>query len=214
MLFLFNHSKAFFSRWGKMLLLMVVTWMVSVPSMAQSIRFGTGRMTIRKAIETIESQTNYRISYNNSKLDVTQEVPTTIPTGTVEEVMPVILARTGYSYRIDGNYIVIVPQPGEEITAKNTVISGTVCDESGAPLPGVSVLIDGTTQGAITDINGSFSLAAPSGDVVLEISSLGFVTQKVKIPAGRQRIDIALREDITLLEETVIVGYGTRRRST
>ncbi|MBR6932295.1 MAG: carboxypeptidase-like regulatory domain-containing protein [Bacteroidales bacterium] len=180
--------------------------------MAQSIQFGSGRITIRKAIETIESQTRYRISYNNSKLDVNQEIQTTVPNGTIDEVMPVILARTGYSYRIDGNYIVIIQQSREEKTTKNTVISGSVRDESGAPIPGVGILIDGTTRGAMTDINGTFSLTIPSGDVVLEVSSMGYVTQKVPVPAGQKNINITLKEDITLLEETIVIGYGTQKK--
>ena len=156
-----------------MLFLMVVTWMISIPSMAQSIRFGTGRITIQKAIETIESQTRYRVSYNNSKLDVTKDVPTAIPSGTVDEVMPVILAQTGYSYRIDGNYIVIIPQTDAAKTVKNTVVSGVVTDESGVPVIGAGVVEAGTHNGTITNGAGRFSLPVKTSNATLEISCIG-----------------------------------------
>ena len=75
-----NYLKTLFSHRGKFLFLVMATWTISIASMAQSIQFGSGRITIRKAIETIESQTRYRISYNNSKLDVNQEIQTTVMT--------------------------------------------------------------------------------------------------------------------------------------
>lgn len=98
------------------------------------------------------------------------------------------------------------------LSAQNRTVSGTVRDESGAPLPGVGILLDGTSRGAMTDMNGTFSLAVPSGDVVLEISSMGYVTEKVPVPAGKNSINVILKEDITSLEETIVVGYGTQKK--
>ena len=194
-----------------MLFLMVVTWMISIPSMAQPIRFGTGRITIQKAIETIESQTRYRVSYNNSKLDVTKDVPTAIPSGTVDEVMPVILAQTGYSYRIDGNYIVIIPQTGQAKPAKNIVVSGVVTDEKGVPVIGAGVIESGTHNGTISDESGRFSLPVRSSNTSLEISCIGYKTTLYPVQGGKF-VSAVLPEDTEALDEVVVVGFGTQKK--
>lgn len=207
-----NYVKqAAFSCRGKMLFLMVALWMISIPSIAQSIRFGSGRMTIQKAIETIESQTRYRVSYNNSKLDVNKEVPTAIPTGAIEDVMPVILAQTGYSYRMDGNYIVIIPQTDAAKTVKNTVVSGVVTDESGVPVIGAGVVEAGTHNGTITNGAGRFSLPVKTSNATLEISCIGYKTILYPVQGGKS-VSVVLHEDTEALDEVVVVGFGTQKK--
>ena len=91
-------------------------------------------------------------------------------------------------------------------------ISGTVTSENdGIPLPGVNVLLLGTSQGVVTDFNGDYSINASSGDV-LEFSYLGYLTQDITVGSSTT-IDVALKEDLTSLDEVVVVGYGTQRKS-
>ena len=204
-------KRVFARQFGRTTLLMVVTLMISIPCMSQTIRFGSGRTTIQKAIETIESQTNYRVSYNNSKLDVTKVVPTSIPSGTVDEVMPVILAQTGYSYRIDGNYIVIIPQANQAKTVSNTVVNGTVTDEKGVPVIGAGVMEAGTNNGTVTDASGRFSLPVRSYSSSLEISCIGYKTLLLPVQ-GRSSLSVVLAEDTEALDEVVVVGFGTQKK--
>ena len=90
------------------------------------------------------------------------------------------------------------------------VIKGTVKDASGEPLPGAIVLVAGTSNGTSTDLDGNYSLSVPSGKA-LEFSSIGYVT-KTEIIGARSVIDVTLEEDTIMLEETVVVGYGTQRK--
>ena len=91
-------------------------------------------------------------------------------------------------------------------------ISGIVTSESeGVPLPGVNVLLLGTSQGVVTDFNGNYTINASAGDV-LEFSYLGYLTQDVTV-GNSKTIDVALKEDITSLDEVVVVGYGTQKKS-
>lgn len=92
--------------------------------------------------------------------------------------------------------------------AQNTV-SGKVTDSNGEPLPGATIVIEGTSNGAITDIEGNYTLAASSEDVLL-ISFIGFETQSFSV-GNRTTIDITLVEDADVLEEVVVIGYGTQR---
>lgn len=95
----------------------------------------------------------------------------------------------------------------QEVTISGTVTS--MIDES--PLPGVSVVVKGTTQGTITDIEGKYALSVPSSETVLVFSFVGFLTEEVEV-GNQNEINISLSEDITSLDEVVVTGYGTQRR--
>ncbi len=94
--------------------------------------------------------------------------------------------------------------------AQNVLINGTVNDNTGQPLPGVNIIVEGTTTGTITDVNGKFSIEAPS-DGNLVFNFIGFSAQTVAI-SGKQIIDVSLKPSDISLEEVVVVGYGTQKR--
>ena len=96
--------------------------------------------------------------------------------------------------------------------AQNRTVQGTVLDSSQLPLPGVGVVLDGTTKGTITGADGKYSLSIPSGDAVLVFSSLGYQTKSVAVPAGQNTVDVTLDEDSMTLEETIVVGYGVQKK--
>jgi TonB-linked SusC/RagA family outer membrane protein len=91
------------------------------------------------------------------------------------------------------------------------VISGVVSDESDSPLPGATVLLEGSSTGVVSDANGKYSITVPNSDAVLVFSSVGYATQEV-IVGDHAIIDIVLNEDARALEEVVVVGYGTVKR--
>ena len=95
--------------------------------------------------------------------------------------------------------------------AQERVVTGTVTDDQGASMPGVNVLVKGTPQGTVTDAQGSFTISA-AADATLVFTFVGFKT--AEMPVGdRTKIDIALASDLTALEEVVVIGYGTQKRS-
>ena len=96
--------------------------------------------------------------------------------------------------------------------AQNRAVSGTVLDTQQQPVIGASVVIAGTRQGTVTDPDGTFSLKIPAGDVTLEVSCLGYTTIQTTVPEGTSKIVVNLEEDNMLLEETVVVGYGTQKK--
>lgn len=97
------------------------------------------------------------------------------------------------------------------LVAQST-ISGKVLSEEGEALPGATVLVQGTTNGTITDVNGLYKLNAPS-DGTLVVSYIGFKTQNIPI-GGRSQIDVNLLYDVSKLSEVVVIGYGTQKKST
>jgi TonB-linked SusC/RagA family outer membrane protein len=98
------------------------------------------------------------------------------------------------------------------ITAQVTVVKGTVQDQSGEPLIGVTVMAKGTTNGTMTDIDGRFSLSVAKSNATLVFTYVGMETQEIAL-SGRTNIDVTMREDASTLDEVVVVGYGTQRRS-
>ncbi len=95
--------------------------------------------------------------------------------------------------------------------AQKQKVTGTVTDESGEPLIGVTVMENGASVGAITDLDGRFTLDAPS-NATLTFSYVGYLTQNVKLN-GNTKVDVVLKEDNALLDEVVVVGYGIQRKS-
>ena len=95
--------------------------------------------------------------------------------------------------------------------AQNIRVSGTVTDQSGDPVIGAGIMVQNTQNGAVSGADGTYSITVPSG-AILEISSIGYKTQLVPV-SGRTRIDIVLEEDAESLEATVVIGYGTARKS-
>jgi len=98
------------------------------------------------------------------------------------------------------------------VQAQEAVVKGKVTDDTGAPVPGANVIIKGTTTGTITDVNGEYTLTVPGSDAVLAISYIGFVSQEITV-GSQTDIRVSLVTDISTLQEVVVVGYGTQKRS-
>ena len=94
--------------------------------------------------------------------------------------------------------------------AGQKVVSGTVVDENGVPVPGASVLVKGTTNGVSTDLDGNFSFTVPD-NAVLEISSIGFEGQEISV-AGKSNVSVTIKTDSELLDDVVVIGYGTAKK--
>ncbi|MBB6461721.1 SusC/RagA family TonB-linked outer membrane protein [Flammeovirga kamogawensis] len=96
--------------------------------------------------------------------------------------------------------------------AQQRTITGTVTDETDSPLPGVNITIEGTSTGTITDFDGKFKLNVDADDTILQITSIGYVTQKLTV-GSQSTIDIKMDVDLEELEEVVVIGYGTAKKS-
>lgn len=96
--------------------------------------------------------------------------------------------------------------------AQQRTITGKVSDTSELPVLGAAVLVDGTSQGVTTDMDGLYSISVKTGDVVLVFQSLGYETKRVTVPMGTDVVNVVLKEDAMTLDETVVVGYGTQKK--
>lgn len=166
-------------------------------------------LTLKEALHEVEKQTKTSIAYNESQLGANKVISLNLTNASLETTMKSILAGTGFTYRVDGNYIILTPA---EKKGKNKKITGNIVDDQNMPMIGVNVMIKGKPGvGTITDFDGNFVLEAAEGDV-LEISYVGYASQDVKILASNE-YSVQLKPDTETLEEVVVTALGIKRKS-
>lgn len=174
---------------------------------AQKVTFHGEQVSLKQAFEKIEAVSKYKIAYNTSQLDVNRRVVLNQKDKDVLQVMRELLEGTECTYQVNDNYIVITSLQKGNVKK----VQGNVKDAAGEPVIGATVMVKGTSNGTITDFDGNFVLDAPEGSV-LEISYIGYKTQQLAAASGRS-LTVTMKEDTEVLDEVVVVGYGTMRKS-
>lgn len=165
---------------------------------------------MKDVINQIEQQTDYLFVYNNKLIDLNQTVTLDLSNKSIADILNNISRQTGLSYVIQGNNILLtIAEKKEESQQDKKSIKGVVSDATG-PIIGANVSIKGTTLGTITDTDGNFTLDAPVGSTLL-ISYIGYNNEEVKIDS-KNVYNILLKEDLEVLDEVVVIGYGTTKR--
>lgn len=174
---------------------------------------------IEKAFSTIEKMTGFSFVYTDQELKGTPRVTTDGETQTVYDLLSEIGRQTGlYFKQINRNihvrktlHQVQQDWDPEEPALLAIEVSGMVTDENGEPLPGATVTVENSTIGTVSDIDGNFSIEVDEG-VVLVVSFIGYQTKRITV-TNQSRIDIQMELDESALEEVVVVGYGTVKKS-
>ena len=190
----------------QLLLFTMLLFSVLTSAQNQKVRIeSNGPMTLSEVFRQIESQTNMTVAYNENSIDVTLAVPSVLSEGTLHEVMDNVLKGTGMTIKVQGNIVALVQRDKEH------VYTGVVKDAV-APIPGAVLMIVGEGNNAeITGLDGDFSIKAKEGSL-LRVSILGYNDAEVILGPKINGIEIVLTEDSQLLEEVVVVGYGTTKK--
>ncbi len=204
-------SKTFLIMKLTTLLLTVNLIQVAALSYSQTSHFSItfDRVPLKEALSTIENQSSYKFVYRES--DIENEIVTlTVRDLAIDAVLDGLLANTDNHYRILDNNLVII---ASNAVLQETRISGTVTDgATGEPLVGVNVSVEGTLGGTVTDMQGKYSLDNVKPENVLVFSYIGYLTERIEV-GSQSVIDVMLALDVQELEEVVVVGYGTQRKS-
>ncbi|MGQ8336138.1 TonB-dependent receptor [Sunxiuqinia sp. A32] len=168
--------------------------------------------TIEDVLKTIEDQSNYYFLYNGKLIDVTQKVNIKVENQDLENTLKELFKETDVAYKIYNRQIVLSSSVSNNQNQQEKEVSGKVTDSEGQSLPGVTVLIKGTTKGTITDFEGNYKLQNVPADATIVFSFVGMKTQETLID-GRSSINIVMDEDAIGLEEVVAIGYGTIKKS-
>lgn len=163
--------------------------------------------SIESILQDIEKQSDFRFIYNKEKVDLDSRVNIRLQDKSVKEVLDILFQGKNVNYTFFGNNIVL-SNARTATVQQYTSISGRVTDSSHTPLPGVTIVIKGTTQGTITDVNGNYSFASVSPDATLVFSFIGMKAQEIPV-SGRKTIDVVMTEETVGLDEVVAIGYGT-----
>ena len=163
--------------------------------------------TLKELFSAIEKQSDYTFVYDSSDIDASQKVSAVCNEEDINQVLTETLE--GLSFEIRGNQIIIHKTPARpKQPVRRMKVSGQVKDAAGEPIIGANVIEDGARTGTITDADGRFSLTVAS-DATVKVSFIGYATREIKVK-GQTTLDITLDEDSKLLDEVVIVSYGSQ----
>lgn len=187
-------------------------------SQSARLTFESKNATIESVFKQIEALSEFKFAYNSTKLDVDKKISLKVENQTIDAILNKILGSANFQYQIVDRYIIITDENLENSnsmgnsTQQQKSISGKVTDSSGASLPGVSVVVKGSTTGTITDANGRYSLVNVPANSTLQFSFVGMKGQEIAI-GEKTNINVTLAEEAIGIDEVVAVGYGTVKKS-
>ena len=184
-------------------------------SQTATISLSMNNVKIEKVLDKIEEQSEFVFLYNQELVDLTKNISIDVSDKNISEVLNILFGAENIDFTVQDRQIILSPtgmtgasklSPLQQIT-----ITGTVIDSEGLPLPGVGVLIKGTSQGTATNANGTYSLSVQNENAILVFSYIGFISQETTV-GSRRTVNITLIEDVQQMEEVVVIGYGTVAR--
>ncbi len=210
----FGHLKKILLKM-KLTLLLILIGFVHVfaeKTYAQSTKLSMQLrdVSIVEVLKAIENQSEFYFVYNNESVNLSRKVSINAKGSSINDILDYLFKDTDISYKvIDRNIILSALQ--SELSQPTGSVRGVVKGPDGVPIPGVTVLLKGTTTGTITDSEGSYTLSNISANSVLIFSFVGMKPTEVKV-GNQTKIDIKLQEETVSIDEVVAVGYTTQKR--
>lgn len=197
----------------KAILMVTASLCLNTAIQAQSVSLQIKNVPVKEAIEQLKSKSGYSFVYKVGELDTKRIV--SVEATQLRDAVEQILQGQHFTYEIKGKNIIVQKSPqqkeGNPSASKKQRVTGQVKDTNGDPVIGASIKEKGTTNGVISDLDGNFSLEIPEGSE-LEVSYIGFATQLLR-PEDGKALSVTLKEDSEQLDEVVVVGYGTMKKS-
>lgn len=206
---LFDKDKAFIRKRIAVIFLFFI-FPIGVFAQGHHVTLNVKDVSIKEFLLEIEKSTDIRFSYKDADIDSRKDITLSVTDQPIENVLKQVLLARHLEYTRTGNTIAIKKAARKGNSDKKRKITGTVVDASNTPIIGANVSEKGTSNGAITDLDGHFSLEVEENSN-LSISYIGYITQSVSV-AGKQTIQISLTEDAQTLNEVVVVGYGVQKK--
>ena len=195
-----------------LLIMLAVPMSVLASVQEQRVNLEFSNAPLAKVLDEVGRQTSLSVVYNVSDIADYKQVSVQAKNEDVGKVLSRVLKGTTLSYSLSNGHIVLSKKNGKVDVLKQSgatvSVKGNVKDATGEPLIGVSILVKGTTNGTVTDIDGNFTLQAEKG-AVLEISYIGYTTQTVTVTGAP--VNIVMKEDSEQLEEVVVTALGIKR---
>lgn len=176
------------------------------------VNINRNNLTISEFIDQVEKQTDYLFVYSKSELNVNENISVHAGKKTVAQCLNEAFNDSDVRYAFENDYIVLTKKTSPVIVQQGRSVSGVVYDSSGETIIGANIVVKGTTNGIITDIDGKFSLMNVPEGATLVVSYIGFESIEVNL-GNKTSVTITLKDDTQALDEVVVVGYGVQRKS-
>ncbi|MBO9571029.1 MAG: SusC/RagA family TonB-linked outer membrane protein, partial [Chitinophagaceae bacterium] len=180
---------------------------VSAKGFSQNrITLNLNSVEVKKALSVIEKKTDFRFLYNQSLVRELKKINIVAVNEQVTDVLEKMFHNTGISFEVLANNLIVLKESARKYAAPP--ITGRVVSSTGEAIIGASIEVKGSAVGTSTDPSGNFSINAPD-NATLVISSVGFVTQEIKIDSGTTVLNIVMEPTTNSMDEVVVIGYGT-----
>jgi len=167
---------------------------------------------VKDVLAEIETQSEFFFMYDNNQVDVERTVNLEAKAENIDLVLEKLFNGTDVNFKVVNRQIVLFPESGSGLTTQQGAkVKGKVVDATSAPLPGVTVIVKGTTMGVITDIDGNYSFASLPATAVLQFKFVGMTTKEVTVGTNTT-INVTLEDETIGIEEVVAIGYGTAKK--
>ena len=192
-------------------ILLLTVMLMTVTMLAQN----SGKISIQvsgkplyEVLSEIQNLSGFTFFYSRDAVAMQEKVDFTATKEPVKEAITRLLTQQGVNFTINGTDVIVLAEASKK---EKVTVSGTLIDDMGYPLPGGGVMVAGTTQGVVTDIDGNYSIEVTL-PCVLEYSYVGYVTQTKTIDDASQPVNVQLMINANELKEVVVVGYGTMEK--
>src|SRR5690606_20561524 len=221
----FNLGRPFHADWLRQkkltmklttLLLIVSLFKIQANTYAQNtkISLNLNQVTVQDVFNEIETRSDFRFLYNHEKVDLKRNVSVRANKESISARLDKMFVGTDVYFTVKNKQIILKTR--DEVTEAVTpqqqhIVTGTILDSDGVPLPGANVVEKGTTNGVTADFDGNFSLVLSDANAILVVSYIGFASHEGAVN-GQSNITIVMEESASGLDEVVVVGFGTQKK--
>jgi len=175
----------------------------------ESISLNIKKSPLQKVFQTIQKKSGYRFFYSDDLVDIDKQIDLVVKNKTIENILSKLEGQTNLTFRLKEDKLIVVV-PADEVQKAKTVTGKVTSPTDKMGLPGVNVVIKGTTKGVITNLDGEFSIEVPDNFTVLQFSFIGFETQDIPV-AGKNVFDVILVENSESIDEVVVTALNIQR---
>ncbi len=210
----------------KMLMYMKLTFVILLATILQTfagvsysqsttLSVNLKNVSVQTVLQQIEDKSDFYFLYSRSIVDVDRTVDIQVKNVKINDLLDILFRGTNVVYKVDGRQVVLLLDQEKTVTGgqQQKSVTGKVIDSGGSPLPGVSIVVKGTTHGTITDTNGNYSLPNIPADASIQFSFVGMKTKEVKV-GEQSQLNMVMEDEAIGIDEVVAVAFGTQQKRT
>ena len=182
-------------------------------SQTTKLSLSLNNTSISDVLKKIEDQSEFRFFYS-AEINTNKKVSITADKSDIQNILDEIFTGTDVAYKVVGRQVALFNKNDNAATVlllQSKQVKGLVVNETGEPIPGVTIIVKGTSTGTVTDFDGNYSLNGVPENSTLVFSFIGMIPQEIVV-SNQSTINITLKADLVGVEEVVVIGYGTRQK--